>query len=67
MPIVSVQQSPRSTELKRELVARITQAFTEVYGIQAEAVQVYFSEVDDESWAKGGLLACDRRQAKPGG
>ncbi len=67
MPIVSVQQSPRSTELKRELVARITQAFTEVYGIQAEAVQVYFAEVDDENWAKGGLLACDRKRAHSSG
>jgi hypothetical protein len=33
MPIVTVQQSPRGLEEKRSLVAGITQAFVDAYGV----------------------------------
>ena len=32
MPNITVQQMPKTTEQKRELVARITDAFMDVYG-----------------------------------
>jgi 4-oxalocrotonate tautomerase len=60
MPIVTVQQSPRDLEHKRALVAGITQAFVDAYGVSPEAVQVFIHEVDHEHWAKGGKLAVDR-------
>ena len=60
MPIVTVQQFPRSVEQKRELARRITEAFVEVYGAAEESVQVFFAEVDGENWAKGGVMGCDR-------
>lgn len=60
MPIVTIQQFPRSLEHKRELARRITEAFEEVYGSRADAVQVFFSEVDGEHWARGGVMGCDR-------
>ena len=60
MPIVTVQQSPRDLERKRALVAGITQAFIDAYGVRPEAVQVFIHEVDHENWAKGGTLAADR-------
>lgn len=60
MPIVTIQQFPRPLEQKRELARRITEAFVEVYGIKAEAVQVFFSEIDGEGWAKGGVMGCDK-------
>jgi 4-oxalocrotonate tautomerase len=60
MPIVTVQQSPRDLEHKRVLVAGITQAFVDAYGVSPEAVQVFIHEVDHEHWAKGGKLAVDR-------
>jgi 4-oxalocrotonate tautomerase len=59
VPIVTVQQSPRDLALKRRLVARITDAFVEVYGLRPESVQVFIHEVDDENWAKAGTLAVD--------
>jgi 4-oxalocrotonate tautomerase len=59
MPIVTVQQSPRDIERKRALVAGITQAFIDAYGVRPEVVQVYIHEVDDENWAKAGKLAAD--------
>jgi 4-oxalocrotonate tautomerase len=60
MPIVTVQQSPRDIELKRRLVAGITQAFVDAYGARPEGVQVFIHEVDHENWAKAGQLAIDR-------
>jgi 4-oxalocrotonate tautomerase len=61
VPIVTVQQSPRDLELKRRLVAGITQAFVDAYEVSPEAVQVFILEVDHENWAKAGKLAADSR------
>ena len=60
MPIVTVQQSPRDLADKRVVVAGITQAFVDAYGVRADQVQVFIHEVGDEDWAKGGQLAADR-------
>ena len=67
MPIVTVQQSPRDLAQKRRLVELITAAFVEAYGVRPDAVQVFIDEVDDENWAKGGMLAADRERADPPG
>jgi 4-oxalocrotonate tautomerase len=60
MPIVTVQQSPRDLAEKREVVAGITRAFVDAYGVGADQVQVFIHEVGDDDWAKGGRLAADR-------
>jgi 4-oxalocrotonate tautomerase len=60
VPIVTVEQSPRDVERKRRLVAGITDAFVEAYGVSPDHVQVFIHEVDHENWAKGGKLAVDR-------
>ena len=60
MPIVTVQQSPRSVDEKRALVAGITQAFVDAYGVRPDQVQVFLHEVGHENWAKAGKLAVDR-------
>jgi len=59
VPIVTVQQSPRDVDSKRSLVAGITQAFVDAYGVRPDQVQVFIHEVDHENWAKGGTLAVD--------
>jgi 4-oxalocrotonate tautomerase len=59
-PIVTIQQSPRDIEKKRALVAGITQAFVDAYGVTPDQVQVFIHEVAGENWAKGGMLAADR-------
>lgn len=59
MPIVTVQQGPRSTEAKRELIARITDAFVDTLKIPAASVQVWFHETAPESWGAGGVLRTD--------
>ncbi|WP_182898195.1 tautomerase family protein [Microbispora sp. H10830] len=39
MPVVTIQQGPRDAEPRRELVARITDAFVHAYDIPADTVQ----------------------------
>jgi 4-oxalocrotonate tautomerase len=60
MPIVTVQQSPRDIEMKRRLVAGITQAFVDAYSVEPEHVQVFIHEVAHENWSKAGKLALDQ-------
>ena len=60
MPIVTVQQSPRDLTAKRKVVAAITRAFVDAYGVRPDQVQVFIHEVGDEDWAKGGKLAADQ-------
>jgi 4-oxalocrotonate tautomerase len=62
MPIVTIQQSPRELDPKRRLVAGITHAFVDAYGVAPESVQVFIHEVDDEHWAKSGRLEVDRER-----
>ncbi len=59
MPIVTVLQGPRDVEPKRELVQKITEAFVESYGLPAETVQVWITEVPAESWSVAGKLIAD--------
>jgi 4-oxalocrotonate tautomerase len=60
VPIVTVEQSPRDIDEKRKLVAGITEAFVDAYGVSPEHVQVFIHEVDHQNWAKAGKLAVDR-------
>jgi 4-oxalocrotonate tautomerase len=61
MPIVTVQQAPRTAELKRELVRRITDAVVEAYQIGPETVQVWIHEFPADSWGTAGTLTSDRQ------
>ena len=60
MPIITVQQGPRSVELKRELVRRLTDAMVESLQIPAEAVQVWIHETPADSWGIAGVLTADK-------
>jgi 4-oxalocrotonate tautomerase len=59
VPIVSVLQGPRDVAPKRELVARITQAFVDAYGVPPETVQVWIQDVPTDSWGVAGKLRAD--------
>ncbi|WUF33071.1 4-oxalocrotonate tautomerase family protein [Kribbella sp. NBC_00482] len=60
MPIVTVLQGPRTPELKRELVQKVTDAFVDSLGVPAESVQVWIQETPPDSWAVGGTLTADK-------
>jgi hypothetical protein len=40
------------TDVAPSLVAGITEAFVDAYGIAPESVQVFIHEVDHDNWAK---------------
>ena len=50
MPTVTIYQGPRSIELKRALVAGITDAFVDTLGVPAESVQVWIQETSPRVW-----------------
>jgi len=61
MPIVTIQESAgRSREQRDELLARLTQAFVDAYGVPAESVTVFFNSYSSEDWGKAGKLAYQR-------
>lgn len=60
MPVITIQQSPRSLELKRRLAQTVTEAVVETYGVSPDQVHIYIDEKSDENWARGGILALDR-------
>ncbi len=60
MPNVIVQQMPKTLELKRELVARITDAFVDAYKIPADTVHVWLQEESAETYAVAGKLVADK-------
>lgn len=57
MPYISVSMYPgRTQEQKRELVAKLTDAFVETCGGKREGVWVVINEVPAENWGVGGEL-----------
>ncbi|PYX70944.1 MAG: 4-oxalocrotonate tautomerase [Acidobacteria bacterium] len=61
MPMVQITMlEGRSTEQKRKVAQRITDAIVEEAGARREAVVVAFHEVSKESYASGGVLMVDK-------
>jgi 4-oxalocrotonate tautomerase len=61
MPMVQITMlEGRTTEQKRKVAQRITDAIVEEAGARREAVVVAFHEVSKESYASGGVLMVDK-------
>ena len=61
MPLIQVTMlQGRTTEQKRKLAARITDAMVDEAGARREAIIVTFVEVSKESYASGGVLMADK-------
>lgn len=61
MPVVQVSLlEGRTTEQKRKLAARITDAMVEEAGARKEAVVVTFVDLPRENYASGGILIVDK-------
>jgi 4-oxalocrotonate tautomerase len=50
----------RSSDQKRKLAQRITDAMVEEAGARREAIVVTFIELSKESYASGGVLMADK-------
>ncbi|WP_434716971.1 4-oxalocrotonate tautomerase [Paraburkholderia sp. A1BS-2L] len=51
----------RSVEKKRELAAALTETTCKVLGVDAQSVDIIFTDVKTENWATGGKLWSDPR------
>lgn len=61
MPVVQVSLlEGRTTEQKRKLATRITDAMVEEVGARKEAVVVTFVDLPRDSYASGGTLLVDK-------
>ncbi|WP_029137468.1 4-oxalocrotonate tautomerase DmpI [Nakamurella lactea] len=60
MPTITIQQGPRTVELKRELVKNVTNAFVDTLGVPADSVQIWIQETTPDSWGQGGRLTADK-------
>ncbi len=62
MPHIQVTMlQGRSTEQKRKLAKRLTDAMVEEAGATRDAVTVAIVEVEKEVFARGGTLIADRK------
>jgi 4-oxalocrotonate tautomerase len=62
MPTVQITMlKGRTTEQKRKLVERVTDAIAEEAGTPKAAVIVAIHEVDRDDYAIGGVLVADRK------
>ena len=50
-----IYQSPRPPSL----CAAVTEALVDAYGLRPEQVHVYFHEVPDDPWGRGGVPASE--------
>ena len=63
MPLVQITMlEGRSTDPKRKLAQRITDAMVEEAGARRDAIVVAFHEVSKESYASGGVLMADKQK-----
>ena len=61
MPLVEITMlTGRTTEQKRKLAQRITDAMVEESNARREAVVIAFHEVSKESYASGGVVMADK-------
>lgn len=61
MPLVQVTMlEGRTTEQKRKLAQRLTDAMVEEAGARREAIVVTINEVSKENYASGGVLMADK-------
>jgi phenylpyruvate tautomerase PptA (4-oxalocrotonate tautomerase family) len=59
MPTVMIYQSPRSSSLRAAAMSAVTDALVDAYALRPEQIHVYFHEVPDDLWGRGGVLASE--------
>jgi len=63
MPLVQITMlTGRTTDQKRKLAKRITDAMVEEAGAPREGVVVTFNEVSKENYASAGVLVADKNK-----
>jgi 4-oxalocrotonate tautomerase len=66
MPVIQVDMfSGRTTDMKRQLVKALTDAFVEVTGARPQSVQVILRDVEKHDWGVAGSLCSDAQPEAP--
>ena len=60
MPVITIEASPLSREVKERLVKELTDAASEITTIPAKAFVVIVKENSFENMAQGGVLLSER-------
>ena len=60
MPHISIKGPELPLEKKRELVQRVTEAVSVIYGIPKEKFIIHILEFSKENTASGGVLLVDK-------
>jgi 4-oxalocrotonate tautomerase len=61
LPRITIQAfRGRTTDQKRELARRITEATVEVFGVEPDIVTIRFDEFDKDNFSRGGVLQSER-------
>ncbi len=61
MPIVTIKIAKgRSKEIKRNLVASVTDTIAKTLEVEAQHISVLIEEFDRENWSTGGKLHIDK-------
>lgn len=62
MPIVQIELlEGRTTEQKRAIADKVTKAIMEAINCSADAISIIMRDMPRENYAKGGVLAADRK------
>ncbi|MGM0396474.1 MAG: 4-oxalocrotonate tautomerase [Bacillota bacterium] len=60
MPIIQVEMlKGRTVEQKRAMAEKVTDALVETVDCKRDAVRIIIREMEDENFAKGGVLKSD--------
>lgn len=67
MPIIQFNMlEGRTTEMKRELAAKVTDTVVQVLGVRRETVRILIHEMAVQDFSVGGVTAQDRLAANGG-
>lgn len=65
MPVIHINhRAELDVKQKRELSKKITQVFVEVLSKDPELVEIFWHDIEDHNFAKGGKLLMDRIEVK---
>ncbi len=66
MPIIHIYaKNNKTVEMKRRTVRAITENFVKHCGTPADVVQIFWHDVDDHNYGRGGVLLSDRPKPRP--
>lgn len=61
MPIIHIYaKNNKTVDMKRQVVKDITESFVKNTNVPADVVQVFWHDMDDHNYARGGELLLDR-------